>query len=260
MALAKKAILAFAISAGFLNSGCLSRTMMKEPVAQEITPNLEKYTLEQASTAYFTLGKAAVLTNGKLNIYQSYELGVTTGEPWLTIPLNVSNGSVVSLLSCGAVVYDKNSNKLIFIITKEKFMAEELVKIEEFSLDREYTKLFVSGGLCALVNDNTGILRVLRVSEEYERENGGYTITYKTYDLGGYNIDKKAKIFGGQLSSIVVVEDKKISCYGHVSCAIPTDLGVEEVSAAALIFYDNTPTIFVLDTAGVMHTFEVKKW
>jgi hypothetical protein len=55
------------------------------------------------------------------------------------------------------------------------------------------------------------------------------------------------------------VEDKKISCYGNVSCDIPTDLGVEEVSAAALIFYDNTPTIFVLDTAGVMHTFEVKK-
>jgi len=260
MAFAKRAILAFAISTGFLNSGCSNRNMMKEPLIHDMTSvNLEKYTLEPAGTAHFILGKAAILAGGMLNIYLSYEPGVTVGNPWLSIQLNISDNSVVSLSSFGAVVYDKSKNKLIFVMTKEKFMGEELLKTEEVSLGKEYTKLFVSGNLCALFNEKNGSLRLWMVSEEYERENGGYKTTYKTSDFGEYIIGKNAKIFGGQLSSIVVVEDKKISCYGNVSCVIPTDLSVEEVSTAALIFYKNTPTIFVLDKAGVIHTFEVKE-
>jgi len=260
MAFAKKAILAFAISTGFLNFGCSNRNVMKEPMVHDITPaNLEKYTLESASTAYFIPGKAAILANGILNIYSSYEPGVAVGNPWLTVQLNISDNSVVSLSSFGAVVYDKSNNKLIFVMTKEKFMGEEILKTEEFSLDKGYTKLFVSGYLCALFDENRSSLRLWMVSEDYERENGGYKTTYKTSDLGEYIIDKNAKIFGGQLSSIVVVEDKKISCYGTLSSVVPTNLNAEEVSAAALIFYKNTPNIFVLDKAGVVHTFKVKE-
>lgn len=255
----KNVSVAFTLSTGFLNPGCIHRNM---PLAEYPTQiNFEKYKLEAAGAACFIVGKAAVLTKGTLNTYLSYETGVTTGEPWLSVPLNVSDSSVVSLFSYGAVIYDKSKNQLIFVITDEKFMGEELTKIERLNLDKGYTKLLtpISGGICALVNENTGAVRIFLVSEGYTQIKGGFETLYEISDLGEFKIEKNAKIFGSFLSSIVVVEDNKISCYGRISCTLPTNLAVENVVVATLLYRDGKPTFELLDKTGTIYLFEVEK-